>query len=160
MDNPAVGGFSQFLNYGGLGLLAILCLVVLGYNAWSLNRLVATSAPAKVNAARPLLLAQMAVSLIGLFVVGAGAVYLENIKDRQTRMAQIIIDPWERNIDSSFLPDIRLAGKPLIDRPINITCTPGSPTTVTVDLDRFIAYRISKSIEAQRALPPVALSSR
>jgi hypothetical protein len=162
MDNPGVGDFSKFLNYGGLGLLAILCLVVLGYNAWSLNRLVATAEPAKVIAARPLLLTQMTVSLIGLLVVGAGAVYLEKIKNDGSKIqsAQIIIDPWEKNIGSGYLPEIRLAGKSLIDRPINVTCTPGSPTTVTVDLDRFIAYRISKSIEAQRALPALAMSTR
>lgn len=162
MDNPAIGGLSEFLNYGGLGLLAILCVVVLGYNAWSLNRLIATAQAAKVSAARPLLLAQMGVSLIGLLVVGAGAIYLENMKreDSKMRMAQIIIDPWESDIDSKLLPDIRVAGKSLSDRPVLVTCTPGSPATVMVNLERFLAYRASKSIEAQRALPPLALSSR
>ena len=95
MSEAGVSSFSQFLNYGGLGLLAILCLVVLGYNVWSLNGLVAKAEPERISAARPLLLGQMGLSLVGLLAVGAGGIYLDQLKtDREnTRVAQIILDP-------------------------------------------------------------------
>ena len=157
MNPVEPASLSQFLNYGGLGLLAILCLVVLGYNAWSLNRLVATADPDRISAAKPLLLGQMAISGLGLLAVGSGGIYLDRLKveDNRIRTAQIIIDPWDNELDERFLPAIRIGQSRLLERPINVICTPGQPATVTVDFERFIQHRISNSIAAQRALLPI-----
>lgn len=155
------GSLSQFLNYGGLGLLAILCIVVLGYNVWSLNGLVAKADPKRINAARPLLLGQMAISLIGLLSVGAGGVYLDRMKveDSKTRMAQVILDPWDPEADESALPAISIAGNRSVARPIRVVCAPGEPTTVTVDFSRYIRRRVQDSIAAQRVMLPIAAAS-
>ncbi|HMG47411.1 MAG TPA: hypothetical protein VK614_08130 [Allosphingosinicella sp.] len=148
---------SQFLNYGGLGLLAILCIVVLGYNVWSLNGLVAKAEPDRINAARPLLLGQMAISLIGLLAVGAGGIYLDRMKgeDSRIRSATIFLDPWDDGLDANSLPVIRIAGNRSLDRPINFDCTPGRPVTVMMNLEPFIRHRVQASMAAQRALLPI-----
>lgn len=161
MPDGGVSSFTQFLNYGGLGLLAILCLIVLGYNVWSLNGLIAKAEPERINAARPLLLGQMGVSLVGLLAVGAGGIYLDRMKveDTKTREAQIILDPWDEELDKDSRPMISLPGGAGVTRPIRVVCTPGEPATVTVNFDRYIRYRIQDSIKNQRALLPIAAAS-
>jgi hypothetical protein len=161
MTESGVSSFSQFLNYGGLGLLAILCLVVLGYNVWSLNGLIAKAEPERINAARPLLLGQMGVSLVGLLAVGAGGIYLDRLKveDSKTRVAQIILDPWDEEIDKDSRPIVSVPGGLGVTRPIRVVCTPGEPAIVTVNFDRYIRYRIENSIKSQRALLPISASS-
>jgi len=148
---------SQFLNYGGLGLLAILCIVVLGYNAWNLNGLIAKAEPERISAARPLLLGQMAISLIGLLAVGTVGIYIDWMKGEDSRIqsAQIVLDPWDEGLDAGNSPDIRIAGTRTMDRPISVTCTPGRPITVRMNLEGFIRHRIQASMMAQSALLPI-----
>src|SRR4051812_48884993 len=95
---------SQWLNAGGLGVLAFLCLVVLGHNAWSLNALVKNADPKRINAARTLLLAQMAISLIGLLTIGAGAIFLDHLKAQDVRKAEVTLLPWDEDLDARFQP--------------------------------------------------------
>lgn len=161
MTEGGFSSFSQFLNYGGLGLLAILCLVVLGYNVWSLNKLLARARPERINAARPLLLGQMGISLVGLLAVGAGGIYLDRMKveDSKVRSAQIILDPWDEEVDQDSRPMINVPKGATVARPIRVVCTPGEPATVTVNFDRYIRYRIQNSIASQRALLPFATDS-
>lgn len=156
MTDGGFASFSQFLNYGGLGLLAILCLVVLGYNVWSLNKLLAKARPERINAARPLLLGQMAISLVGLLAVGAGGIYLDRMKveDSKIRSAQIILDPWDEEVDEGSRPKIQVPEGVNVARPIRVVCTPGEPATVTVNFDRYIRYRIDNSMKSQKALLP------
>lgn len=157
MPQTDVGAFSQFLNYGGLGLLAILCLVVLGYNAWSLNALVAKADPRRISAARPLLLGQMALSLVGLLAVGGGGIYLDWMKteDSKKRMAQILVDPWEDGLEVRHRPIIRIGGKePGQARPIQVLCSSGEMPTVQIDVERYVKHRIQNSLMAQSLLAP------
>lgn len=162
MAEPDVGGFAQFLNYGGLGLLAILCLVVLGYNAWSLNGLVVKAEPSRIKAARPLLLAQMALSLVGLLAVGGAGIYLDQIRadDRKERMAQILLDPaWDSGLDEGSRPAIKVGGKGSAERLIQVICTPEKPTVVEVNFERYIAHRIAVSKQAEDVLLPISALS-
>jgi hypothetical protein len=156
------GALSQFLNYGGLGLLAILCLVVLGYNVWSLNALVAKADPKRISAARPLLLGQMAISLIGLLSVGAGGIYLDRMKveDSRMRTVQVLLDPWDPLADASNLPAISIAGTRLVGRPARVVCTPGEPTTVYVDFSRYIRTRIQNGGAMKSVILPIAAASQ
>ena len=159
------GSLSQFLNYGGLGLLAILCLVVLGYNAWSLNGLVAKAEPKRVLAARPLLLAQMALSLVGLFAVGGGGIYLDQLKrdesrdkmeSERERTAQITLEPWDSSLRPDLLPAIEIGGQRWTGRvPIQVACTPGRPQNVWIGLEAFIRHRAAEGLRAQRFLRPI-----
>ena len=164
MTPPDPGSLAQFLNYGGLGLLAILCLVVLGYNVWSLNSLVARAEPKKINAAKPLLLSQMGLSLIGLLAVGFGALYLEGMKSElegmkaeagRTQMAQVILDPWDSSLDPNILPAVMVGNSPLTERPINVVCTPDRPTTVRVDFGRFIRHKQGEARRMQEVMLPI-----
>lgn len=149
---------SQFLNYGGLGLLAILCIVVLGYNVWSLNGLVSRADPKRINAARPLLLGQMAISLIGLLSVGAGGIYLDRMKveDNRVRSAQIFLQPWDDRLDANSLPMIRVGTARFTDQLINFDCTPGRPVTVMMNFEPFIRRRVQDGMAAQRLMAPLA----
>lgn len=160
MQQADVGSLSQFLNYGGLGLLAILCLVVLGYNAWNLNNLIATAPPERVTAARPLLLWQMALSLVGLLMVGAGGIYLERVKaeDNKKRIAQVILDPWDDDLDIKYRPLIEVGGKrPDKIRPIEVLCTSNEFPIVRINVERYVRHRIESSLMAQNLLlPPIA----
>jgi hypothetical protein len=147
---------SQLLNYGGLGLLALLCLVVLGNNAWSLNQLVKKADTKRINAARPLLLAQMGISLIGLLAIGGGAVWLELSK---TSGAIVMLDPpWDARLDQSLLPRIRLPDGRPGSRPIRFNCTPGEPAMIEIDFEPYITHRCAEGIKARDALRPPTLS--
>jgi hypothetical protein len=140
---------TQLLNYGGLGLLALLCLVVLGNNAWSLNELVKKADAKRINAARPLLLAQMAVSLVGLLAVGGGAVWLELAK---TNGGIVLLDPpWDARLDQSQLPRITLDGRPG-SRPIRFNCRPGEPTMIEIDFEPYINHRCEEGIKNRETL--------
>jgi hypothetical protein len=159
VTDKTVGGFAEFLNYGGLGLLAILCLVVLGYNAWSLNRLVAAAAADRITAAKPLLLGQMALSLIGLLAVGGGAIYLDDARRgaAQDRMAQVLLDPWDEGVDAKLRPMIRIAGKePGSERPLKVLCAAANYPTVEINMQRYIDHKVEESLWAQRRLLPVS----
>lgn len=157
MITPDTGGFVQFLNHGGLGLLAILCLVVLGYNVWSLNALVAKADPKRISAARPLLLAQMGVSLIGLIAVGLGGIYLENGKQVSARkqMAQVLINPWDGRVAESVRPSVQIGEKAVSQQLVDVLCTPDKPATVRIDFDPFIEHVLSEARLMQQALPPL-----
>jgi hypothetical protein len=159
MASADPASLSQFLNYGGLGLLAILCIVVLGYNAWSLNSLVAKAAPDRIQAARPLLLGQMGVSLVGLLAVGAGGIYLDRLKveDNRVRTVEVVLDPWSTNLPGN--PNIRVRGSRSTERPISVPCTPGPPAVVNIDLQPLIDHRISSSRDVQPILAPLAHAS-
>lgn len=157
MTPPDPGGFAQFLNYGGLGLLAILCLVILGYNVWNLNSLIARADPKRIAAAKPLLLSQMGVSLVGLLAIGFGAVYLEGMKTEGSRqqMAQVILDPWDSSLDANLLPAVRVGNDVMTKRPISVLCKPGEPTTVNIDFARFILHKQSEAKRMQDVLLPI-----
>lgn len=156
MAPPDVGGFAQFLNYGGLGLLAILCLVVLGYNVWSLNALVAKAEPKRIATARPLLLAQMGVSLLGLLAVGFGALYLEDMKAEGTRkqMAQVLINPWDAKLQADVRPAVQVGDKAFSQQLVDVLCTPDKPT-VTIDFQRLIDHRLDEARAMKDALPSI-----
>ena len=157
MATPDPGGFAQFLNYGGLGLLAILCLVVLGYNVWSLNALVAKAEPKRITSARPLLLAHMGVSLIGLLAVGFGAIYLESITHewKRKQRAQVLINPWNGSMAPAVRPAVQIGDKAISQQLVEVLCTPETPATVRVDFDPFINHVLSEARAMQQVLPPL-----
>ncbi len=158
MGQAEIGTLPQFLNYGGLGLLAIACLVVLGYNVWSLNALIAKAQPQRITAARPLLLAQMGISLVGLFAVGFAAVYLDGVEknDRKVRIAQVIIDPWDMTLDEKMRPEVKIVGEGTVDRMIEVMCKPEQSAKVMINLTRFIDHRIEERVRMNRVLIPIA----
>ena len=152
---------SQFLNYGGLGLLAILCVVVLGYNAWNLNALIAKGDPHRIEAARMLLLAQMGISLIGLLALAGGGIYLDGVRrdNARARMAEIMLDPWENGLDEKSRPVIHVSGTENITRPIKVICKPDEPATVTIDLEGFINHRIQEGNRNREILAPITAAA-
>ena len=145
MDDKAGGFFAVFLNYGGLGVLALLCVIVLGYNAKNLNDLVRDGAPEKLVAARPLLLTQMGISLLGLLLAGGAAVYLaigdQNLKRVQD--VQLLLDPWDDPLDAKYRPHIRIGDHDVPPvRLISVPCKAGAATNLIVDIDPYVRYRV------------------
>lgn len=138
---------SQWLNAGGLGVLAFLCLVVLGHNAWSLNSLIRNADPKRIDAARTLLLAQMAISLIGLLMVGGGAIFLDLLKvqDKQDRRAEVTLLPWDEDLDARYQPRVSVNGRTYADRPISVACTPNDPIRIRVNFNPYVLHRLGIS---------------
>jgi hypothetical protein len=159
MPPPDTNSLAAFLNYGGLGLLAILCLVVLGYNVWSLNALVSRADPKRITAAKPLLLTQMGVSLIGMLACGMGGIYLEGMKGEGERarkqMAQILVDPWDGSLDTAVMPAVKIGKEVIKDMPVNVLCTPDMPTTIKVDMGAFIRYKQGQAKKMQEVMLPL-----
>jgi predicted membrane metal-binding protein len=139
----------ELLKYGGLGVLALLCLVVLGQNAWNLNSLVKTANPKRIAAARPLLLAQMAISIFGLLAVGAGAIFLERlrIEDQRVRTATVILEPWDSDLDQRFRPVV-LSGRRPLTSPFEVNCEPGGRTHIAVNFRRYVDHAVSTGFKA------------
>ena len=161
MPGAGASVFSEFLNYGGLGLLGLLCLVVLGHNAWSLNALVKKAEPRRITAARPLLLAQMGLSLVGLFGVGLGAVYLGQLEleDNRVRTTVVTLDPWDDQVEERYRPRIELPEGTALSRPLSITCAPGHrPAMVRVNFAPYIQHMVETGLKRRETLPLPTLS--
>lgn len=142
----------EILKFGGLGVLALLCLIVLGQNAWNLNSLVKTADAKRIAAARPLLLAQMSISIFGLLAVGAGAIFLErlSVEDRRVRTAALEVLPWSREWDASYRPEVFI-GDERLARPFRVDCQPGG-TRVEVNFQRYLDYAITNGAENRGTL--------
>lgn len=130
---------SELLKFGGLGVLALLCLVVLGQNAWNLNSLVKTADAKRITAARPLLLAQMSISIFGLLAVAAGAIYLERLRveDQRVRIATVDLEPWNSEWEESSRPVV-LIGSRRLTRPFEVACEPGGLTRIAVNFRPYL----------------------
>lgn len=138
----------ELLKFGGLGVLALLCLVVLGQNAWNLNSLVKQADAKRITAARPLLLTQMSISIFGLLAVGAGAIFLErlSVEDRRDRIATVEVNPWNSELDQRFWPKV-LIDEQRIARPFQVDCRPGRSTSIRVDFQSYVDNAITTSRE-------------
>ena len=144
MDANSAGFFSVFLNQGGLGVLALVCVIVLGYNAYNLTKLIKDGTTEQVTAARPLLVMQMGVSLIGLLLAGGAAAYLA-IGDQDLKRAhnvQLVLDPWDDPLDAKYRPHIRIGDHDVPPvRLVDVPCTAGV-NNLLVDIAPYVRYRI------------------
>ena len=145
MDEKSAGFFAVFLNQGGLGVLALLCVMVLGYNTYNLNNLIKQGTTDQVTAARPLLLTQMGISLIGLLLAGGASFYLAVVDQAAKRVqpVELVLTPWESELDAKYRPQIRIDKQGVVgDQLVGVPCKPGAATNLIVDLDPYIRYRI------------------
>jgi hypothetical protein len=164
MDGSA-SFFSTFLNYGGLGVLALVCVIVLGYQARSLDALVKDAPVDRLVGAKPLLQMQMVISVVGLLAVGGAAFYLavNDQRAKQARHAQLLLDPWPDAIGDAFRPEVDLgdgvAIRPLA-RVVAIPCPLGQTTNLHVDMEPYVTYRIAAANTNRTLLTPPGPSQK
>ena len=134
----------EILKFGGLGVLALLCLIVLGQNAWNLNSLVRQADPKRLAAARPLLLAQMSISIFGLLAVAAGAIYLESLRveEQRARVATLNLEPWNSDLAEDYRPVV-LNGHERLTHPFDVDCQPGGRTRIAINFRPYLNHLIS-----------------
>lgn len=149
MENPA--GFADFLKYGPLGLAGLLSVLVLGLNVWKLFGLLSDPNvdAARIGQAKPILYAQMGLSLVLAMLVGGGALYLagQEYQTKLERRANLLIDPWDAP-GRDRLPVILVGGKPVTgeERPLLIDCTADRPMSLRVDLKPYLEYREAEAV--------------
>jgi len=148
---------AEFLKYGPLGVAALLSVVVLGWNVWKLYDLLgkADADVNRLNAAKPLLYAQIGASMIGFLLVGGGAMWLAN-KDydtKQVRTAQLLIDPWDAP-DAKQFPVIEVAdaARKSDERLFEIECPAGKAVKIEVNLRPYLAFKAEEALKARAAL--------
>ena len=153
-------GFVDFLKYGGLGLAALICVIVLFYNARNLNALIKDADVQRVSAARGLLLTQMLISLVGLLAVGGGAMYLAYIEQttKQENCAEIVMDPSDA-VTGDPRALIAIDKKALTgDRNIAIGFLRGKERKININIEPYVLHRLSNALKEQKELIPVAAS--
>jgi hypothetical protein len=158
-------GFVDFLKYGGLGVVALLCVIVLFYNARNLNALVKDADATRVSAARGLLQMQMAISLVGLLVVGGGAMYLAYVEQttKQDNCAEIVMDPGEavngEGRAQIVIDDAPFLGKDgAIPRNIPLSFVRGKERKININIEPYVVHRLTNALKEQKELIPVAAS--
>ena len=138
--------FSTFLKYGSLGVLALICVIVLGFNTVNLNRLIKEASPETIREAKPLLQRQMSISLIGLIVIG-GALFFLTWSDQNAKHAlpvRLDMLPWDSDVDAKYRPQVLIDQK-LIAPPepsIRVPCLVGQESDLRVDVGPYVDYRL------------------
>lgn len=152
-------GLADFLKYGPLGLAALASVVVLGWNVWKLYALFAdpNASSERLAAIKPLLYAQLLASMLGFLAVGVGAYMLANrdYDAKQTRIAQLLIDPWDADVPERF-PVVEVGDQPrkAEERLFQIECPPGGAVKVEVNLKPYLAFKAEEALRARASLAP------
>ncbi len=156
-------GLADFLKYGPLGLAALASVFVLGWNVWKLYALFADPnvSPERLGAIRPSLHFQLFASMLGFLAVGVGSFLLakRDFDSRETRVAQLLIDPWDADSPERF-PIVEVADQPrrADERLFRIECLPGSPMKVEVNLKPYLAFKTEEALRARATLAPPQIS--
>ncbi len=158
-------GFVEFLKYGGLGLAALICVIVLFYNARNLNALIKDTDPTRVSGAKGLLQMQMMISLVGLLAVGGGAMYLAYVDQttKQANCAEIVMDPGESVTGEGraqiVIDDAPFPGRDgAIPRNIPLSFVQGKERKININIEPYVLHRLSNALKEQKELLPVAAS--
>ena len=151
-----IQSLSSFLNYGGLGVLALVCVVVLGYGFQNLSNLIRNATVDRITAAKPLLQTQLIISFLGLVVVGGAASFLA-VRDQDAKNVlpvHLAIYPWETQLDAKFRPLVTVDGallNPPQPEPI-VKCYPGRESDWRIDLQPYVDYRIQTGLHNSAVL--------
>lgn len=131
------------LKYGGLGLIALIAVIALGYNTQQLNQLLTTGTPAAIRAATPLLRLNIVVSAIGMVLFLAAGLYLTSGE----RRARVDIDPRTTSDEFKDLKLVKIDGKPITSHPIMVDCHNGQATEIEVDFRQFLNRQRQRELE-------------
>ncbi len=149
-----------WLDYGPLGALALISIVVLGVNVWKLYALIGEGNAAKMRAAKPLLFGVMAFSAFGLaMAMGAFLFY-----DRGERTVTLVLLPSLHDVtDARYAPEVRMGDKALslsqLSGFIHAPREAGKDVSIHVDYDPYINWRVSQASGfATRAATPADLA--
>lgn len=161
-DSTGISAFADFLNYGALGALALICIIVLGLNVWKLYDVVNRASAEKAKAVAPLLRFQMMVCAVGFVLASFAAIYLGLEQAKAERHVILAISPREFDVGPDYRPVVKIGGKEMnLSDVAEVACQPR--TMVDIKLDKYINYavrnRVSEGIQNRQAgltLPSVA----
>ena len=149
-----IASLASFLNYGALGALALMCIVILGVNVWKLYDVVNRASAEKAKAIAPLLKFQMMVCAVGFAVAGGGALFLGVQEAKAERHLYLAISPREFDVGPEFMPVVNVGGKPInLSDAAELVCK--QRTMVDIKLDKFINHavrsRVGEGIQNRQA---------
>jgi hypothetical protein len=160
-------GFIGFLKYGGLGLSALVCVAVLVFQAKSLHGLISDTGTdaSRLTAATPVLKLQMCFSLVGLLVIGGGALALAYVEAQQKHCVRIAIEPGE-SVDKASGNLLGLArikiDKALFDNGgnnIEVVTIPGKEQYVHIDIMPYVKFKLQEASKLQAVTVPLEASN-
>ncbi len=155
--------FLGFLKYGGLGLAAMICVIVLFYNAANLNKLVKEAEPERIEKAKPLLLMQMAISLVGLIAVGGGAMVIAYFEIGSRHCAEITLDPRDsiQSLTGNGFAEILIDEQPFDrkSRNILISGVSGRERKININIEPYVLRRLTAAAKADATIIPLSETS-
>lgn len=158
MDAADAGGgiasLASFLNYGALGALALMCIIILGVNVWKLYDVVNRASAEKARAMAPLLKFQMMVCVVGFAIAGGGALFLGVQEAKAERRLYLAISPREFGVQPEYMPVVKVGGLTVdLADAADLVCK--QRTVVDIKLDKFINHavrnRVAEGIENRQA---------